>query len=112
MINSTNEFIDICKRIDSPMQMVSLDVEGLFANVPVDDTVEIILHSVHCHKILQKTKIPKVLMKCVLKICPTECPFYSPTGELYVQKDGISKYTPLGPTFASYYMCELENYTL
>ena len=109
MINSTNEFVNICKTIDSPTHMVSLDVESLFTNVPVDDTIEIILNHVYNNDLLRKPNIPKVIMKRLLKTCTTECPFYSPTGEIYVQKDGISMGTPLGPTFANYYMCELEN---
>ena len=48
-------------------------------------------------------------MKLLLKICATEYPFYSRTGDLYVQKDVISMRTPLGPTFANFYMCKLEN---
>ena len=109
IINSTNDFINICKTIDTPTYMASLDVESLFTNVPVDDTVEIILHHVYNNENMRKLTIPKTILKRLLKICTTECPFYSPTGDLYVQKDGISMETPLGPTFANYYMCEIEN---
>ena len=47
-------------------------------------------------------------MKQVLEICTTECPFYSPTGSIHTHKEG----TPPGPTFANYYMYELENSVL
>ena len=48
-------------------------------------------------------------MEQFLKICTTECPFRTPAGDLYVQHDGVSMGSPLGPTFANYYMCDLEN---
>ena len=109
MKNSTNDFINICRTIDNPTYMVSLDVESLFTNVPVDDTIEIILHHVYNNENMRKPTIPKTILTRLLKICTTECPFYSPTGDLYAQKDGISMGTPLGPTFANYYMYEIEN---
>ena len=64
----------------------SLDVESLFSNVSVNDTINIILKHVYHHGALPKPNIPKAIMKRLLKICTTECLFYSSTGEIYVQK--------------------------
>ena len=36
-------------------------------------------------------------------------PFKSPTGDIYLQVDGVSMGSPLGPLFANFYMCHIEN---
>ena len=109
IINSTNDFINIYKTIDTPTYMVSLDVESLFRNVSVENTIEIFAQHVYNNENMRKPTIPNTILKRLLKICTTECPFYSPTGDLYVQKDRKSMGTPLGLTFANYCMCEIEN---
>ena len=53
-------------------------------------------------------KIPKNLLKSILEICSTEAPFYSPTGKLYKQVDGIAVGSPLGVLFANFYLGHLE----
>ena len=45
----------------------------------------------------------------MLLICTTETPFKRVNGDLYIQIDGISMGSCLGPTFAELYMCHLEN---
>jgi hypothetical protein len=112
MINSTFEFIEICKSTVNPQFVASLDVESLFTNVPVKDTINIILQCVYNHNTLPAPKIPKSIMEKLLIICTTKSAFRNVNGQLYIQKDGVSMGSPLGPTIASYYMCELENKAL
>jgi hypothetical protein len=110
MVESTFEFIQIAKTIENPKLLASLDVESLFTNVPVLETVNIILENVYNHPDLPPPRqISKVIMKKLLIICTTKTPFRSPDGQLYQQINGVSMGTPLGPTFANYYMCNLEN---
>ena len=45
----------------------------------------------------------------MLLICTTETPFKHVNGDLYIQIDGVSMGSCLGPTFAEFYMCHLEN---
>ena len=40
MIDSTNEFIQIIKTVKNPKLLASLDVESMFTNVPVEETIE------------------------------------------------------------------------
>jgi hypothetical protein len=112
MINSTYEFIEICKSTVNPQYLASLDVESLFTNVPVKDTIEIILKHVYNHNTIPAPSIPKAIMEKLLLICTTKSAFRNVNGQLYIQKDGVSMGSPLGPTIASYYMCELENNAL
>jgi hypothetical protein len=109
VIDSTYEFIEICKTVNNPKYLASLDVESLFTNVPVRETINIILRNVYENPDLRPPMIPRIIMDELLSICTTQCPFREPSGSLYVQCDGVSMGSPLGPTFASYYMCELEN---
>ena len=56
-------------------------------------------------------KFPKNLLKHLLEICTTEAPFYSPTGKLYKQIDGIAMGSLLGVLFANFYLGHLEKET-
>ena len=62
-------------RLQNQDILVSLDVESLFSNVPVNETIEIILHQVYHHE--HKTappNIPKNVMR-ELVLCTTQTPF-------------------------------------
>ena len=48
-------------------------------------------------------------MEELLMTCTMKTPFITPDGILYEQINGISMGTPLGPTFANFYMCHIEN---
>ena len=107
---STNEFISLIKSQKPDSVMASLDVEGLFTNVPVNETIEIILQHVYDNEnpSLAPPDIPKNYLKCLLEICTTDSTFYSPDGTLYRQIDGVSMGCILGPTVANYYVGDLE----
>jgi hypothetical protein len=109
MIDSTHEFVEICKSVQQPKFFASLDVESLFTNVPVHETIDIILDNVYNHPTLEPPEISKVILKKLLTTCTTKSPFRNIDGSLYVQTDGVSMGSPLGPTLASFYMCHLEN---
>ena len=109
MINSTQEFIDIARTGPEGELLASLDVESLFTNVPVESTINIILDSVYNNSSTAPLDIPKHILKSLLTTCTTETPFRNVNGDLYVQTDGVAMGSPLGPLFANYYMCHIEN---
>ena len=92
--------------------MASLDVENLFTNVPVDDTIDIIIDYMYNKPQNASPPISKESLTELLKICTTEVPFRSTSGEIYLQKDGVSMGGPLSPLFANFYMAHLENCVL
>ena len=59
-VESTKDFIDRIKDKIAPegYQMISFDVVSLFTNVPLQRTIDIILHKVYTEKKI-KTKIPR-----------------------------------------------------
>ena len=71
MIESTFEFIQITKTIRKPKCFVSLDVENLFTNVPVLQTIEIILENVYNNPAKPPPDIPKKILEELLLICST-----------------------------------------
>ena len=109
MIETTFEFIQIARTINKPKLLASLDVESLFANVPVKETIEIIIDSIYEQAHIPSLAIPKPILKQLLNICTTKTLFRAPTGDLHQQTNGVSMGPALGPTFANFYMCNLEN---
>ena len=89
--------------------LASLDVESLFTNIPVNETIEIIIHEVYNHPDIAPPNMPRESLKNLLYICTTKTPFSSPKGDLYQQIDGVSMGTPLGPTLANFYASYVEN---
>ena len=111
-LKSTEEFLDILRDRKLRGSLASLDVESLFTNVPVLETIDIILDIVYSGTILPPLKLSKNILKQLLLMCTTEAVFRGPDGKLYRQKDGIAMGSPLGPLFANFYMCNLENSVL
>jgi len=109
-VKSSYEFISMLKS-NNPGDniLASLDVENLFTNVPVDETIEIIINNVYNHPTLTPPDISADILRQLLRICTTRTPFRSVDGDLYVQRDGVSMGSALGPCFADFYMCQLEN---
>jgi hypothetical protein len=89
-------------------ELLSLDVESLFTNVPVDETINIIIAAVYQHPTMVPPTIQQEVFRELLKICTTSTPFKF-NDNTYIQTDGVSMGSPLGPTFADFYMAHLEN---
>ena len=51
-------------------------------------------------------------MRKLLELCTKEAPFRCPRGNLYIQTEGVAMGSPLGPTFANFYMGEVESKVL
>ena len=112
MLRSSTEFVELLHGKNYTGNLFSLDVESLFTNVPLQRTVNIILDKVYHHPTLPPPVIPKHILRELLLICTTEVPFRDMDGKMYVQCDGVSMGSPLGPTFANFFMAEVENRAL
>ena len=108
LLHSTNDFLDLLNSSPCSGITASLDVENLFTNVPIDETIEIIIANMYSHPHLDAPKMPQKLLRRLLELCTKEAPFWSPDGQLYVQIEGVAMGSPLGPTFANFYMGEIE----
>lgn len=113
MIESTDEFLNILRATDNKNGLLaSLDVESLFTNVPVRETINIILQNAYYHPDLKPPNMPATTMNELLLVCTSETPFRHINGDIYLQRDGVSMGSPLGPLFANFYMAQLENAVL
>ena len=92
--------------------MASLDVTSLFFNVPVRETVVIILNNMYNNDAVAAPKIQRETMESLLLFCTSESHLGSLDNKLYYQINGVAMGSPLGPTFAEFYMCDFENRVL
>ena len=109
MIKDTDEFLEIIRGTNPNGLIASLDVESLFTNVPIEPTIEIICDSVYEHPSLPPPFFSRRVLGDLLRACTAEAPFRHIDGSLYLQHDGVAMGSPLGCTFANFYMCDLEN---
>ena len=108
-VNSSSAFVDILSGIEASGTLASLDVESLFTNVPIDKTIDIIINRCYQNDTIKAPKIPQNILKEMLIICTKENIFRNFNGDLYQQIDGIAMGSPLGPSFANFYMGDLED---
>jgi hypothetical protein len=87
-------------------QFVSFDVESLFTNVPLSRTVKIILDRIYKDELIATTLKKRTLKKLILDCC-NKTAFYFDE-QIYVQKDGISMGSSLGPVLANIILTEFE----
>ena len=92
--------------LDSIDKFCSLDVESLFTNVPVMETIDIICNEIYHRGTSPPPTVPEQMMRDLLTICTTQTPFDFNNSQ-YLQLDGVSMGSPLGPTFADFYMSNL-----
>ena len=112
IINSTDEFLTILRSTIPDGIIASLDVESLFTNVPVLDTIDIICQAVYHHEKLPPLPFEKNILKKLLVSCTTKAPFKHIDESLFLQIDGVAMGSALGVTCANFYMGHIENKVL
>ena len=78
----------------------------LFASVPLDEMIEIILNRIYEKKEVTND-ITKGEMKELLNLC-TKSVHFAFHGNIYVQNDDVSMGSALGTVLANIFMVELE----
>ena len=91
---------------DSTKSMASLDVDSLFTNIPLNETIEIC-----CELLYSNTAVVDGLsrndFKKLLTMATTES-FILFDGKYFQQIDGVAMGSPLGPTLANIFLCHHE----
>ena len=87
--------------------MASLDVDSLFTNIPLDETINIIIEKLFSENETVHN-LNKDQFKCLLTLATKESYFLF-DGELYQQVDGVAMGSPLGPTLANIFLCHYED---
>ena len=90
--------------------MVSFDMKSIFTNIPLDQTLDIILKRIYDHKEL-KTQITRCEMKKIFTLCAKNVHF-TYNRKIFVQIDGVATVSLLGPVLADISKTELEKILL
>ena len=91
---------------DSSLYMASLDVESLFTNIPLNETINNCVSDLH-NKNLYNGKLSKRDLFKLLETATSESSFIFDY-LLYKQVDGVAMGSPLGPTLANAFLCHYE----
>ena len=91
---------------DSSLYMASLDVESLFTNIPLNETINNCVSDLH-NKNLYNGKLSKRDLFKLLETATSESSFIFDY-LLYKQVDRVAMDSPLGPTLANAFLCHYE----
>ena len=91
---------------DSSLYMASLDVESLFTNIPLNETINNCVSDLHNTNLWNEKLSKKYLFK-LLETATSESSFIFDY-LFYKQIDGVTKGSPQGPTDTNAFLCFCE----
>ena len=91
---------------DSNLHMASLDVDSLFTNIPLQETIKFCVENLFTNANVING-LNKQDLKRLLELATMECTFLF-NGKLYKQIDGVAMGSPLGPALANIFMANFE----
>ena len=107
-LKSSTAFLEAIRDSRPVGTIASMDVESLFTNVPVQETIDMIIDRVYHNNSTPDLDIPELTLRSLLEICTMRAPFTDHKGQMYVQVDGVAMGSPLGVLFANFYMGTVE----
>ena len=105
----TKEIHDL--KINKGEFLVSYDVSSLFTNVPLDETIEILVNRAFSNNWFNTTHnlaLTRTDLVDLLNVA-TKGQLFQFNGALYEQTDGIAMGSPLGPLLANVFMSSIED---
>ena len=108
IINSYSFSESLHSKVQANKFLVSYDVESLFTNIPLHETIEIIISKLFPTSDSYYFGFNKKDFKQLLELSVLDTHFIF-DGKLYKQTEGCAMGSPLGPVFANIFMCKLEN---
>ena len=106
IITNTQHFPDMTKQqppLKGNEEYVSYDVESLFTNVPVRETIEYIIDQIY-----NKEKLKTIATKLIFRRLLLKLATFIFNGRFYQQTDGCTMGGPLSLVFANICMIKLE----
>ncbi|XP_066983827.1 uncharacterized protein [Macrobrachium rosenbergii] len=107
-LKSSAEFLQVLRSVPPVGFIASMDVESLFTNVPVDETISMIADCVYQDPSVTPLHIPEHILRSLLEICTKKAPFVNHQGHMDLQVDGVTMGSLLGVLFANFYMGTVE----
>ena len=98
-----------CISTSNDQIMVSFDVDSLYTNVPVKESIDIAVDMLYKNRTSPAVDLPfnRTQMKHLLEFAVCNVPFRF-LDKYYVQCDGVAMGSPLGPILADLFMSKLE----
>ena len=107
ILKDSFDFVNRISKFDAKnIYIVSFDVESLFTNIPIDETINIAI-DLCFGKEKKFYNFSKIQFKKLLEICTKESHFEF-KGNYFNQIDGVAMGSPLAPTLANIFMHHLE----
>ena len=108
-VKDTFSFAHEIRSQDATKWMSSFDVDALFTNIPLDETINICCDELFKNKNPQETVsgLTKTQFRQLLELATKES-FILFNGKYYKQTDGVAMGSPLGPTLANIFLCYHE----
>ena len=88
--------------------MISFDIESLFTNIPLEETIQIVMSKLFKDKDSRIEGLKKFQFERLLRTATQESHFYF-KGNYFNQIDGVAMGSPLAPTLANIFISEIEN---
>ena len=113
-VKNSRHFVEIVRgeTIDSEEKLVSFDVESLFTNVPVEESITIIKRRLQeDNAVEERTTLSRNTVVDLLDLC-LKSTYFQYKGEFYQQVDGAAMGSPVSPIVANIYMEEFEHQAL
>ena len=109
IIGNTQDFLKLIQE-QSPLQLdkeyVSYDIQSLFTNVPITETIVYIPDEIYVHNKLPKLCSRLIFKRLLLKLTTEST--YMFHSKFYKQSDGCTMGGPLSLTFSNIYLTKLE----
>ena len=107
-IENSSAFASFIQSVPNANQlfMTSFDVENLFTNIPLQETIQICLDSLFREN-PTFLGFTKALFRSFLELAVNNT-FFLFNNNYYQQTEGVGMGLPLGPTFANIFMCDFE----
>ena len=108
-INNSYSFVSHLSSVtyNNNLFMASFDVSNLYTNIPLVETINIILSALFSNAGDTFIGMSRSFFKLFLEMCVTNS-FFIFNGELFRQRDGLGMGLPLAPTFANIFMSHHE----
>ena len=107
-VKNSSQFVSDLRnvRLGSNSVLASFDIESLFTNIPVRETIDICISSLFAGRDTF-SGIAKGIFRSMLELSVLNSYFLF-DGVLFQQRDGVGMGLPLGPTFANIFLCYYE----
>ena len=102
-VKNSFDFAEEVVNYDHNLYMASLDVESLFTNIPLEETIKNCVNDLFSNNFY----IGKLSRKDLSKLATTESSFIF-DNKLYKQIDRVAMASFLGPTLANAFLCHYE----